>query len=249
MAIANVGTRGEVGFPAQSGTLGVTINAATNLAVVTVGWWDGTPITPGPFSIDGTGFTEVISKFDDTNYMYTSIWQLVNPSTGSQTLSYNMAENPSDPSQIIIEFFSGVDTASPIRGSGAADQGDGSPCTTPAITSAVGDLGLCVVCSYNADAVADGGSQTEYDNQSQSTTFLATGWLAGASPSITMQGNGANDSICACSIQASATTEALAGTIAASSTVSGLLPVTRSVIGSIAASSTVTGILPITRSL
>lgn len=119
---------------------------------------------------DGVACTQIFEQIDGLNLGYSTLWLLVNPATGTKTVS--------------VDFAAGVGTAQiwtqPIYGVAQGgtegttwrtptvgnDGGSGTATATQTAANAVsGDMCIDTVHAYNQSITADGGQTVQYQTQ------------------------------------------------------------------------------------
>lgn len=184
-----------------------TVPADCTLVVAYFGYYGTVNRVISACDINSVAFTHVITQSDNTGYGYTSIWYLINPATGAQTFSWDWDGAVTTGANIYLVYYKGVNTASPIRGSGFAANA-ANPSESSSFNTAVGDLIQLVVYSGDgADAQADPADkgQTEIlDSGVYNASEIAIGEKAGTSGTTTTWSSGEYDSHCAISITVAA---------------------------------------------
>lgn len=213
---------------ANIGTVSTTITVPADAELVVVGW-TGFSTTATFFSTGGMTFTKggvdtamTAVGGADAN---TGLWQavmfyLVLPDTGTnKTLKWDWlgAAAASDPSSTCsVTFWKGVDTASPVRGTGGA-QAAGAPVTTGTITAASGDLIIAWAAGSIVSTAAEG-SIDSWSNLSLLANITTVGsgcdaaWATGSPSGNTTVAASTSTNIADCDIVAAAFKPAVGGT-------------------------------------
>jgi hypothetical protein len=134
----------------NAGTASSTITVPADAEFVVVGWsgydsvansFSGGSLTFTKGGVDTTMTAGAVCDTDTGKYM-AGLWYLALPDTGAnKTLKWHWAgaTSPDDGYILSVTFWKGVDTASPVRASVAAQAG-GLPYTTASLTAVSGDL-------------------------------------------------------------------------------------------------------------
>jgi hypothetical protein len=164
MAITQTGSILTFAGPgsANTGTVSTTITVPADAELVVVGW-SGFSTTATFFSTGSMTFTKggvdtamtaVGGADSNTSFYQATMFYLVLPDTGSNmTLKWDWLGTAaaSDTSSLCsVTFWKGIDTASPVRGTGGA-QAASTPITTGTIPAASGDL----IIAWVAGSVAN----------------------------------------------------------------------------------------------
>jgi len=122
-------------------------NTAGNLLVV--GLTHDYAMSVTAFTYNGVSLTEAVTQ-DDAGVVpdHAAIWYLVNPATGTNTLSITMDD--SDDTGMAVASFSGVSTSSPLDATNTALDAT-SPISISATTTATNEL-VIAVCGDDDDA-------------------------------------------------------------------------------------------------
>lgn len=188
-SVTEVGSRLLFGSNANSGTQAITIDAETEAIILFVGAYDGTGANytspDADPSIDSDAFTLIESE-ESASSAQGAIYVLLNPSTGSQTFSWDWqdADTMNDGANFALISVKDCDTtggaAGVLRDSDSAV--GGAPITSATVTAETGDLLLAV---YVYQDIADDDT-VDWTNATELTT-ITTGThemsLASNSPS------------------------------------------------------------------
>lgn len=179
---------------ANAGTVSSTITVPVDAEFV-IATWSGFSTTANFFSTGSMTFTKggvdtamtAVSGADSN----TSLWQaamfyLALPDTGaSKTLKWDWVGvgTASDPATLCtVTFWKGMDTSSPVRGTGGA-QASGAPWTTGTITALSGDLIVAWVGAFcSAEGTVNSWSNLSLLAQVAFNGTNADGALATGSP-------------------------------------------------------------------
>jgi hypothetical protein len=234
MAITQAGS--ILTFPApgsaNTGTVSTTITVPADAEIVVVGW-SGFSGTANFFSTGSMTFTKgaadtamtAVSGGDALGGTWdAAMFYLALPDTGTnKSLKWDWLGTAAadDPSTLCsVTFWKGIDTASPVRGSGGGQGTATTPYTTGTITAASGDL---VVAWVGAFAAAEGTVDT-WSNLSLLSQIAISGNADGAwamgSPSGNVVVEASTDTnlddggICAISLKPATAVSAFSSTIA-----------------------------------
>lgn len=149
-AIERTGTPDQWGSTENDDTHSVTVPADATLAVlIMAGQEDSTNYLSedvATLTINSVSMTLAYGE-DSTTWGMAAIWYLANPSTGSQTLEWDFEGTSADASDYGIQFYlvyyKGVNTSSPIDGTGGEQASDGDA-TTGSLTADSGDALIAV---------------------------------------------------------------------------------------------------------
>ena len=169
-------------------TLAHTVESGTKLLVVAIGLrFNNTGVTIAGVTWNTTeNFTQVTGvQAKYSQYLGTDVWYLVNPTAGSYDVVVTNSTTGMRTSLVVFNVLGDVDTSTPVSGGTSTT---GTTDASNAVTSAVGDLVIDVLCSGNDPTVGSG--QTEVGN-ADATQYLTVSREAGAA-SVTMSwtGNG-----------------------------------------------------------
>ena len=184
----------------------ITVPEDAELCIVAVAYWNGSQTELSTLTLDGDAFTEVaLYNSGGNNYGAVGIYQLVEPSTGEQTLAWewdhSFAMGGGESYVMFVLFYTDVNTAGPITD---ADIGHAwGVATSGSFSSSTNDTCFCVGYSYGQDCDAGHGpNQVELDNDHDSVweNWGAIGEKAGVTGTTTMAADGDGTAIAACSI-------------------------------------------------
>ena len=182
MAIERTGTAVTIGTYNNSGSQSITVPADCTLAVISV----ADANAAGTVSINSVNATFDI--YAANNWL--RVYHLVNPSTGSQTFAWSNFALMGGLA-IIIAFYKGVDTSSPVRDSDFdANEGNPGTATTPSMTSAAGDMAVVGCAGYGGALTLTGGGQTSVATVNKETTYAGIAELLASGSTITMTATG-----------------------------------------------------------
>lgn len=166
----------------------ITVPADADLVVVGISTYSSTNnyLSTGSMTFTkggaDTAMTNVGSA-DSNSFWMAGMYYMVSPDTGTnKTLKWDWAGslNPSDPPKCSVVFFKGVDTASPVRGTGSAQAGN-TPFTTGTITAASGDLIIAWVGAFgSAEGTAGTWSNLSLLSQVAIRTNADGAWATGS---------------------------------------------------------------------
>lgn len=153
----------------------LTVPAGTELLLLFIGgkrvivdWLNITDL-----SVDGDAIVLEVDTASQTADQQCWIGYIVNPSTGSQTLSGTLDYPPQNGLLFTTVYLSGVDTDAPIEGSKVNTSGDDVAAITGDPSSGSMMLGIAV----DEDTVrATGDSQTEVKYAGANNSFTAVGY-------------------------------------------------------------------------
>lgn len=143
------------GSGAASGSTAITVPEDATAAIIFENFWDidGAAATPS-FSIDSDSFTVAdLTAATVPGAPRSSVWTLVNPSTGSQSLAWNQGLGFAPPDSgggIYIVYVKGVDTGDLVRDADSAGNTSGGSVSLT-IDSNDTDLVLAMGASFNAN--------------------------------------------------------------------------------------------------
>src|SRR5882724_6301485 len=194
MAIVQTGS--VLQFPAlgggNTGTVSTTITVPADAELVVVGW-SGFSSTANFFQGGGMTFTKggadtamTVVAGTTVNSWTGGMFYLVSPDTGSnKTLKWDWIGTgaaTNTESLCSVTFWKGLDTASPVRGTGFGNDGAGTPpYTTGTITAASGDLIIAwTVSSASAEGTADTWSNLSTLSQITATLPADAAWATGS---------------------------------------------------------------------
>jgi hypothetical protein len=126
MAVTRTGTYASFNAAQNTGSGSITIPSDATIIVCGVGGWtnDVNPnntFASGNITVGGNTLSKAVSFVDNTKGLISTLYYLVNPPTGSQTLAWdwNSTDDVDEGGQILCCFYKGVDTTDPIRSSSA----------------------------------------------------------------------------------------------------------------------------------
>lgn len=182
MAIERTGTAVTIGSYNNSDSQSITVPADCTLAVISV----ADANAAGTVSINSVNATFDVSASDN----WLRVYHLPSPSTGSQTFAWSGFPLMSGLA-VIIAFYKGVDTASPVRDSDSA-VGSSSPgtATTPSMTSQSGDMAVAGCAAYNGALTLTNNGQSSVATQTKDTTYSGMAELLASGATITMTVDG-----------------------------------------------------------
>jgi hypothetical protein len=142
------------------------------------GYWTNPSGLPNPaFTLSGTAMTRIVAVAADVpDNDETWVEYRVNPATGSQTLAWDFT-NANAYGAIVVVFYKGINTSSPIRssqGQNSAGTGSGETISITGLTYQSGDM---IVGGATSDAVAatmTSNGQTAIASAGQ-TVYVAVG--------------------------------------------------------------------------
>jgi hypothetical protein len=137
-----------------SASVAVVVPSDANIAII---YGKHYALSTGAPTIGASSATLVVRSGDTGDRPIVDIWYIVNPTIGSQTLTYGAAQGFSDTYYMGAVFFKGVDTANPIASyNSSSDNTDITGLTAPAGSMMFG----CSGGSYSTPTVTDN-SQTQ----------------------------------------------------------------------------------------
>lgn len=174
MAVAKVGTTGHQ-EPFTTGTSWTSgayvLDSAANLLTVRVGMLN---FLPTGITWNAVAMTNEGSR-QDSDGRYVSIWTLVNPATGSHTITVALASDTGG--VVVFDGWSGVDTGTPTAGfAQSAINGIASPLSvTTAASATVDDIVIDAMCGpWNITFTDDASPSVQDALASESTVGYAT---------------------------------------------------------------------------
>lgn len=178
MAVTRTGSATSIANTNQTWSQSVNVPADAQVAVVIATVWANQDnwIAANPFSLGGSNLTTLQKTDSQHDNNATWLGYLVNPPTGSQTLSCNWGQSLPAGASITIAFFVGVDTSNPIRSSGQQTS-NGSDLT--GLTASAGDMMVGGVGSDTQPTVTDN-SQTQLTNAAGGGLYLGSAQKDGA---------------------------------------------------------------------
>ena len=194
MAIVQTGSVLQFPGPGSTntGTVSTTITVPSDAELVVVGW-SGYSSTANFFSTGSMTFTKgavdtamtAVSGGDsNTSFWNAAYFYLVLPDTGSnKTLKWDWlgTAGATDPGSLCsVTFWKGIDTASPVRGTGGGQAG-GVPYTSGTITAATGDLIIAwVAATVSGEGSVDSWSNLSLLSQVTASTSADGAWATGS---------------------------------------------------------------------
>jgi len=182
MAIELTGTP-EVILPTYygddaTGSQSITVPADCEIIIAAyiASWSSSTEWVPSNiFDLGGSDFVQAVEITEPpaANDQVVVIEHFVNPSTGSQTLNWNSGVHAYHGTIIIVAYYKGVDTTTPIVDTAAATGNDLS-----GMTFNSGDMMVGCLYSWNSDPTMTASSQTQVAKSKAASTKLNWGGMA-----------------------------------------------------------------------
>ena len=179
VAEAHAGTVGRETASAAFGgnaTNSLSVDAGTNadrFLVVHIAWFGTGQVLPAVVSYNGQALTEIIT-FIDGGTNQTSLWGIVNPASGSNTLDVNWAVAPVEGPVITALPFYNVDqtsVAAAVRDTAQANVGNGITTTTASLVG-TRSYDMTVGGVYNFDNISTG---IDFDTLTEQSDAAFTG--------------------------------------------------------------------------
>lgn len=164
----------------------ITVPSGTDLAVCFIGGYEGgsdTIFSSGlNFSIGGISGTWAARSTSTADCDDIAVLILANPLTGSQTFAGYYSPKPTLTTTVVLVFYAGVDTASPIMASAGADSNNATSLTVSGLSTTTGSYTVMGSVCDNAAPVVTGAGQTQiYADTTSSYVWTAVAEKAEAS--------------------------------------------------------------------
>lgn len=159
MAIAYVGSSGLIALGSSSGSQSITVPSCSCAVLFRAGAHDGSDTMydsgGASFTLGGSPVTW-LGRSPSGDNMDSAAYALVNPPSGSQTLGWSGVTESGCPPVIVILYYDGVDTSSPVVD---VDGVSGASSIT-GLTTPTGSMSVVCAASYNGSVDLSDGAQT-----------------------------------------------------------------------------------------
>lgn len=177
MAVSRTGSITDIHTSNNTGSQSVSVPADAELMVVGLaGAIDsGSIFGTASISIGGAAASLILDAYGD-GVWESALFYRVSPATGSQTFAWDFAGSGSVTygAHILIAFYKGINTTTPIKANGGEASGDGS-FTTGSLSATTGDMAVALCSKYGGFGDSTWSGVTEISTDFNNNCYYSWG--------------------------------------------------------------------------
>lgn len=192
MAIERIGSLVQnggagAGSTANTGSFSASVPSDATLAIVGVSGYVGSGggyFTDGGMTLGGTSMSEVTGGDADTAFFMGTLFYLVSPATGTQTIAWDWEGTGTAEHAVVLVygFYKGIDTADPVRDTYGTQNATGTY-ATDTMTAVSGDWVIAWGHQFNWESTYSWTNATEVAEYNQNSTGSTSASWAEGQPS------------------------------------------------------------------